>query len=119
SIDEIKVICDIVYVAGLSMGCKLAMYISERYPYLAGMILINADIELPKMTTYYESKKDKAERFVPGIASDIKNPHVTELAYDKTTVKSMDDLIELTDIMKMNLSKITVMTIIFYTITDH
>src|SRR5690625_5763310 len=70
------------------MGGTLAMYLSERYPDLAGMILINAAIELPKMTTYYESKKDKAERFVPGIASDIKNPHVTELAYDKTPVKS-------------------------------
>src|SRR5699024_7662927 len=54
-----------------------------------------------------------------GIASDIKNPHVTELAYDKTPVKSMADLIELTDRVKMNLSKITVPTLIFSSITDH
>lgn|SRR5690625_57753 len=118
-LEKLKEICEIVFVAGLSMGGTLAMYLSERYPDLAGMILINAAIELPKMTTYYESKKDKAERFVPGIASDIKNPHVTELAYDKTPVKSMGDLIELTDLVKMNLSKITVPTLIFSSITDH
>src|SRR5699024_12460384 len=44
---------------------------------------------------------------------------VTELAYDKTPVKSMGDLIELTDLVKMNLSKITVPTLIFSSITDH
>src|SRR5699024_12783624 len=83
------------------------------------MILINAAIELPKIKTYYGSKKNNAERFVPGIASDIKKPQVTELAYDKTPVKSMGDLIELTDLVKMNLSKITVPTLIFSSITDH
>src|SRR5690625_6581126 len=86
-LEKLKEICEIVYVAGLSMGGTLAMYLSERYPDLAGMILINAAIELPKMTKYYESKKDKSESYVSGIASDIKNLHVTALTYDKKSVQ--------------------------------
>lgn len=118
-LEKLMEMCDEIYVAGLSMGGTLALYLSERYPKLAGMILVNAAIELPKMAEYYEVKKDKAERFVPGIGSDIKKENVNELAYDKTPVKSMGDIIELMNLVKMNLEKIEIPTLVFSSVIDH
>lgn len=118
-LEKLEEMCETIYLAGLSMGGTLAMYLSERYPNLAGIILINPAIELPKMAEYYESKKDKAERFIPGIGSDIKKINIKELAYEQTPVKSMGDLIELIYLVKMNLAKIEIPTLIFSSVVDH
>ncbi len=118
-LEKLKEMCDKVYVAGLSMGGTLTLYLSERYPNLAGIILINAAVELPKMNEYYETKKDKAERFVPGIGSDIKKPNTIELAYDQTPVKSMGDILELMELVKIKLTEIKVPALLFSSIDDH
>jgi len=118
-LEKLEEMCETIYIAGLSMGGTLAMYLSERYPNLAGIILTNPAIELPKMAEYYEAKKDKAERFVPGIGADIKKIDVEELAYEQTPVKSMGDLIELIYLVKMNLEKINIPTLIFSSVIDH
>ncbi|HLQ83988.1 MAG TPA: alpha/beta fold hydrolase [Pseudogracilibacillus sp.] len=118
-LEKLMEMCDEIYIAGLSMGGTLALYLGERYPDLAGIILVNAAIELPKMTEYYEAKKDKSERFIPGIGSDIKKEDITELAYDKTPIKSMGDIIELMKLVKMNLTKITMPILIFSSNVDH
>ena len=119
ALEKMKEMCEKVYVAGLSMGGTLSLYLAEKHPDLAGVILINPAVKLSSMKEYYEEKKDKPERFIQGLGSDIKKPNVEELAYKLTPVKSMGDLIELMGLVRRNLVKVTAPTLIFSSVVDH
>ena len=116
---ELKETCTQIFVIGLSMGGTLTLYLAEKYPEIKGIIPINAAVDLPGMKDYYNQIKNNDERFVDGIGSDIKMADVEELAYSKTPVKSMGDLLKLMEPIRRNLDKITVPTLIISSKVDH
>ena len=118
-VEKLKETCTTIFVAGLSMGGTLTLYLAEQYPEIAGIMPINAAIDLPGMRDYYEEIADGSERFVAGIGSDILKPGVEELAYPLTPVKSMKELLKLTDEVRTNLHKVTAPALIFSSIADH
>lgn len=111
--------CSEIFVAGLSMGGTLTLYLAERHPKISGIIVINAATELPDMQDYYRELINKDVRFVEGIGSDIKQEGIEELAYEQTPVKAMGELVALMDIVKRDLNKITAPAIIFSSTVDH
>lgn len=118
-LEKLEKSCSTIFVTGLSMGGTLTLYLAERHPEIAGIMPINAAIDLPGMRDYYEEIFDGSERFVAGIGSDIKKSGVEELAYSLTPVKSMKELLVLTEEVKTNLQEITVPTLIFSSVVDH
>jgi carboxylesterase len=110
-----------VFVAGLSMGGTLATRLAEVRPDdVAGLLLVNPallsqrlDVRLllPIIARITGSR--------PPIASDIKKPGVTELAYPKLPTRAMVQLTKLWAATRADLGRITVPVIVFHSREDH
>ncbi|WP_033829473.1 alpha/beta hydrolase [Bacillus andreraoultii] len=119
SLIKLKETCTSIFVAGLSMGGTLALYLAERHPELKGVIPINAAIHLPNLHQNYRNLRNSGLRFAEGIGSDIKKEGVQELAYSKTPVKAMGDLISLMEVVRKDLYKINIPMFILSSTIDH
>ncbi|SER27003.1 alpha/beta hydrolase [Piscibacillus halophilus] len=108
--------CDTIFMAGLSMGGTLTLYMAENYPELKGIALINAAIEIPTME---EVKQPQDIRFLDSIGSDIKKPDVKELAYEKTPVQSIKEILKFMEEVKANIAKVNAPALILVSDEDH
>lgn len=107
--------CEIIVVTGLSMGGTLTLYLAENHPEIKAIIPINAAIEISDMAAV----QNVDDRFLDAIGSDIKDSAVKELAYDKTPVQSVREIVKLMENVKGNLDKITCPALIFVSEEDH
>lgn len=118
--DELAATCDRVFVAGLSMGGTLATRLAEVRPDdVAGLLLVN-----PALFTQRLDAKllPLIARLTPSwapIASDIKKPGVTELAYDRLPTRAMLQLRRLWALTRADLQRVTVPVIVFHSVEDH
>ncbi|MDN4527419.1 alpha/beta hydrolase [Fictibacillus fluitans] len=108
--------CDTIFVTGLSMGGTLTLYLAEKYPDIKGIIPINAAVDIPNME---EMSNAEEPRFLDAIGSDIKNPGVNELSYERTPLKSVKEILKLMDQVKSGLHRITCPAFIFVSEIDH
>ncbi|MUV36679.1 Carboxylesterase [Lentibacillus sp. JNUCC-1] len=118
-LEKLKETCSTVFVVGLSMGGTLTLYLAEEHPEISGIMTINGAVDMSEFETGYQQLQASGERFVEGIGSDIKKEGVTELAYEKTPVKAMGELVALMKQVRENLSKVTTPTLIFSSDEDH
>lgn len=118
-LEKLQTTCDDIFVAGLSMGGTLTLYLTEEHPDIKGIMPINAAIHMPDLIENYEALKNTQTRFVEGIGSDIKQADVAELAYDKTPVKSMGELITLSELVRNNLKNVNIPAMIISSAEDH
>lgn len=116
---KLKETCADIFVCGLSMGGTLTLYLAENHPEIKGIMPINAAINMPEMIKNYKILSKSETRFVEGIGSDIKKEGVIELAYSKTPVKSISDIIALTENVRKSLVKITSSALIIKSREDH
>ncbi|MBS8264805.1 alpha/beta fold hydrolase [Mesobacillus boroniphilus] len=108
--------CDTIFVTGLSMGGTLTLYMAEKYPEVRGIVLINAAIDIPAMKPVLQLE---GTRFLDAIGSDIKKLGVTELAYEKTPVQSIKEILPFMKVVKEDLSKVSCPALIFVSDDDH
>lgn len=108
--------CDTFFVTGLSMGGTLSLYMAENHPEVRAIALINAAVYIPQMEPATQMEDT---RFLDAIGSDIKKKGVTELAYGRTPVQSVKEILTLMKKVKENLSQITCPTLIFVSDDDH
>ena len=108
--------CDTIFVTGLSMGGTLTLYMAEKHPEIRGIVLINAAIEIPAMEPVLQLE---GTRFLDAIGSDIKKPGVTELAYEKTPVQSIKEILPFMKTVKEALPKVSCPALIFVSDEDH
>lgn len=118
-LNKLKETCTDIFVCGLSMGGTLTLYLAENHKEIKGIMPVNAAIYMPEMIENYEVLSKEETRFVDGIGSDIKLEGIQELAYSKTPVKSMSDIILLSRLVRDNLSKIKAPALIFKSTEDH
>ncbi|WP_299093734.1 alpha/beta fold hydrolase [uncultured Metabacillus sp.] len=107
--------CETIFVTGLSMGGTLTLYLAENHPEIKGIIPINAAIDIPD---FAELEQTEA-RFLDAIGSDLKNKDITELAYEKTPVQSLKQIVKLMEGVKAKLSAVTCPALIFVSTEDH
>jgi carboxylesterase len=108
-----------VFMAGLSMGGALTLYMLEHHPELKGGILINHVVFvndpkvklLPILSLFVKS--------MPAIGSDIKDPNVKEPAYDRTPTRGAYEMIKLLNVIQKDLDKITQPLLILKSKEDH
>ncbi|MCW1928119.1 alpha/beta hydrolase [Bhargavaea beijingensis] len=105
-----------IYMAGLSMGGTLTLYMAERHPDIRAIALINAAIDMPALK---EVGDPEEIRFLEAIGSDIKKPDVTELAYEKTPVKSVKEILALMEEVRADLGKISCPALLLVSDEDH
>ena len=105
--------CDAIFLVGLSMGGTLVLDLAERYENIKGTVLINAAIDIPAMKHI-----DQEHRFIEAVGSDIKK-EVEELAYDRTPVKSVEQLLLLMQRVRGKLSGVRSPILLFVSDEDH
>jgi carboxylesterase len=108
-----------VFVAGLSMGGALALYLQEMHPEIRGGILINHALIFDDPRIGFLPILKYLIKSTPAIANDIKDPSQKELAYDKTPTAGAHEMIKLTKLVVSNLNKVNQPQLIFKSKEDH
>ncbi|WP_084614378.1 alpha/beta hydrolase [Nakamurella lactea] len=119
--------CELVFVAGLSMGGTLALRLAELYPdRVAGLILVNPSV----MTTRLDAKFAPVLRRItpllrrvrpslPGIVDDIKKPGVQEDGYDRIPIVAALSLQQAWPVVRGDLPKVTAPLLLLHSVVDH
>jgi carboxylesterase len=120
ALDELAARCTAVVVAGLSMGGTLALRLAEQRPDdVAALVLVN-----PSLLTERRDAKllPLIARLTPSwapIASDIKKPGTTELAYDRLPTRAALALRRLWALVRVDLGRVRAPLLVFRSTVDH
>ena len=81
--DELAARSDSVVVVGLSMGGMLSVWLAQRHPEIAAIVVVNPLIAPPDADTLtlVESMIENGDEVAPGIGSDIAMEGAVESAY--------------------------------------
>lgn len=111
--------CDVVVVAGLSMGGALVLQLAENHAEIAGVITVNAAVaSTNKQLLLLPVLKHLVKTF-PAIANDIKKPETVENGYDKTPLKPLASFVAAWKPIRAGLSRIQCPTLVFRSADDH
>jgi len=119
--DDLRGRCRLVFAMGLSMGGTLVLRLAEQRPAeVAGLVLINPSLGTERKDIKFALPV--LHRVLPslaGIASDIRKPGATELAYDRTPLRAMHSLSRLWPLVAADLPKVTAPVLLFRSRVDH
>ncbi|MCG6207909.1 alpha/beta fold hydrolase [Rhodopseudomonas sp. HC1] len=117
---ELSAKCDKVFVTGLSMGGTLSLYLAALHPdKVAGVIPINAAVQVDSPDMAAAAFARSMPEFVPGIGSDMMDTSIKELAYDQVPVTCFKQVIGLAASARALLPKITCPTLVINSRVDH
>lgn len=120
SLDDLLARCESVFVMGLSMGGTLALRLAElRAGDVAGAVVVNASLASERKDVKLAPALSKVLPSMPGIASDIKKPGVTELAYDKVPLRALVSLQKAWPEVVHDLHLITCPVLVYRSRVDH
>ena len=112
--------CDHVFAMGLSMGGTLALRLAQVHgDAVKGLVVVNPSI---LMTRYHAIGINTLRWFapsLPGIASDIRKPDVSEVAYDRVAPHGAVELRRLQRTVRSELASITQPMLVFRSAVDH
>ncbi|HVW41244.1 MAG TPA: alpha/beta fold hydrolase [Amycolatopsis sp.] len=112
--------CESVFVFGLSMGGTLALRLAQDFgEQVAGLALVNPSVMTLRKDAKLLPVLSRVLPSVVGIASDIKKPGVTELAYPRTPVRAAASLAQLWRLVRADLAKVTQPVLLFHSSADH
>jgi carboxylesterase len=112
--------CRVVFVMGLSMGGTLALRLAERHARdVAGLVLVNPSLTSENAAVRLVGVARRFVRSAPGIASDVKKPGVTELAYDRVPLAALHSLTQLWRLTRDDLPRVTAPLLLFRSPEDH
>lgn len=111
--------CDVVVVAGLSMGGALALQLAENHPEIAGVILVNAAVaSTNKQLLMLPALKHFVKTF-PAIANDIKKPDTEESGYDRTPLKPLASFVASWKPIRAGLERVVCPVLLVRSAEDH
>jgi carboxylesterase len=113
--------CERVVVVGLSMGGTLTAWLAARHPEIAGIVVINGQIEPtpPALRDIFSLMVEQGVTIATAIGSDIALAGGTELAYDGAPIPCAQSLAEALDELQPLLPAIACPVLIFTSAQDH
>jgi carboxylesterase len=109
-----------VVVVGLSMGGALTAALAERHADLAGAVLINTPIAVPKeMAELVQQMLDGGLEVMDSIGNDIADPDVDEGSYDQTPLRPLLSLIEIGSEIRARLGEVRCPVLVVTSRQDH
>ena len=112
--------CDLVFVAGLSMGGGLALRLAEeRSDDVAGLLLVNPSVASADRRLVVLPLLKRVVPSAQGIASDIKQPGQTEDAYARVPLRALDSMRAMWKVTSAALPQITSPLLLFRSAVDH
>jgi carboxylesterase len=118
---ELAARCDSVVVVGLSMGGTLSVWLAERHPEIAALVLVNPLIEPPDADTvaFIDSLIDGGDELAPGVGSDIAQEGSTESAYADLPLRAARSLFGAAEEISSALGSVTCPILLFSSSQDH
>jgi carboxylesterase len=118
--DELARDVDRVVVAGLSMGGTLAIRLAETRPDdVAALVLVNPSLLTQRLDAKLLPLIAKLTGSWAPIASDIKKPGVTELAYPKLPTRAVLGLRRLWTATRADLGRVRAPLLLYRSTEDH
>ena len=119
AVQRLRERCATVFVMGLSMGGTLALRVAQEDSLIRGVVVINHALVFgdPRVRVAWLMKG--LLRSTPGIASDLKDPLVTEPAYDRTPTAGVAQLWRLAKLVRADLPKLRQPLLVFKSREDH
>jgi carboxylesterase len=112
--------CKRIFMAGLSMGGCLTLYMAAMYPEVFGAIVpINACLYFDSPDFASLAFRRKAPPTVPGLGRDIKDPETNEIAYGEVPVPAIRQIYGLMAVTRDLLPRIVCPTLVLASPEDH
>jgi carboxylesterase len=118
---ELAARCAPVVVVGLSMGGTLSVWLAERHPEIAGLVLVNPMIEPPDADTvaFIDSLIESGDEVAPGIGSDIALEGAVESAYPELPLRAGQSLFAAAAEVAAGLGSVSCPILLFSSTQDH
>ena len=110
---------DQVFVAGLSMGGTLALWLAAHHPEIAGLITVNAAVRHPQELLMRTFGRLGLPRWAKGIANDTKLEGVDEKAYPRLPMRATWQFAQLLARVRRDLPLVRCPVLIFSSDVDH
>jgi carboxylesterase len=113
--------CDQLIVVGLSMGGTLTAWLAAHHPEITGIAVVNPQIEPtpPAVRDVLNLAVTQGVTEAPSIGSDIAQPGVAELAYNRVPIACIISLAEALDDLQPRLGDIGCPVLVFTSPQDH
>ncbi len=113
--------CEAVVVVGLSMGGTLSVWLAERHPEIAALVLVNPLIEPPDADTiaFIGSLIEDGDELAPGVGSDIAMEGAAESAYSELPLRAALSLFGATREVAAGLGSVFCPILLFSSTQDH
>jgi carboxylesterase len=118
---ELAARCDSVVVVGLSMGGTLSVWLAERHPEIAALVLVNPLIEPPDVDTvaFIDALIEGGDELAPGVGSDIAREGSVESAYAELPLRAARSLFAAAAEVSAGLGSVTCPILLFSSTQDH
>lgn len=118
--DDLRGRCGTVFAMGLSMGGTLVLRLAEeRADQVAGIVVVNTSLATERKDAKLLPLLSRLLPSFPGIASDIKKPGMTELAYPKIALKAAYSLQQAWPVVRADLPRISCPVLVYRSAQDH
>jgi carboxylesterase len=118
---ELSARCESVALVGLSMGGTLAVWLAERHPEIAAMVLVNPLILPPDAETValIDAMIEGGDELAPGVGSDIAQEGSVESAYAELPLRAVRSLFVGASEVAAGLGDVTCPVLLFSSAQDH
>jgi carboxylesterase len=113
--------CEAVVVVGLSMGGTLSVWLGERHPEIAALVLVNPLIVPPDADTlaFIGAMVDGGDELAPGVGSDIALEGSVESAYSQLPLRAAQSLFTGAATVEADLASVLCPVLLFNSPQDH
>ncbi|CAB3753127.1 alpha/beta hydrolase fold protein [Burkholderia paludis] len=112
--------CSTVFMAGLSMGGCLTMYMAAQYAdVIKAAVPINACLYFGTSALAELAYKKDAPAYLVGVGNDVKDPDVTEVAYREIPVATIKEIYGLMNVTRDLLPNVVCPTLVMVSPDDH
>jgi carboxylesterase len=112
--------CEQTFVFGLSMGGCLALRLAEVHGRaVRGLVLVNPSLAPDTKLFLVAPVLKHVLRTLPGVASDIKKPGASEVAYERVPVRAAATLPKLWKVTAAHLADVSQPALVYRSTVDH
>ena len=120
SLEQLQGRCKTIFMAGLSMGGCLTLYMAAMYPEIFRAIApINACLYFDSPDFASLAYRRGAPATIPGLGSDVKDPNTKEIVYSDVPVPAIRQIYGLMGVTRDLLPRITCPTLVLASPEDH
>lgn len=118
--DELALVCEEVFVVGLSFGSSLCIDLAaRRRGRVAGMVLLASYVITKDPRRFLAPAVRFVVQSLPGVGNDIADPEMREIVYERVPTRAAYSMLQFTRRARRALPSVTCPTLIVHARQDH